>query len=179
MRLRYHDRLEDLYKTTRHEFFTYALAITGNIPQAEDAIHSAFERLLSSKRRPLNLRPYAFRSIRNAALDQRSKPTPESVVPITTNNDDPRRVSEHNEVEEMLKRLSDNEAEAITLKLYGGLSFREIGNVCDVPLHTAASWYRRGIEKLRTLYEEPDHERQKLTRQTEVRTENTRKRSSR
>ena len=37
------------------------------------------------------------------------------------------------------------------LKIYGGLTFREIAQVTGVPLPTAASRYRSALERLRPL----------------------------
>ena len=159
MKLRHHDRLEDLYRTTRHEFFTYALSITRDAAHAEDAIHTAFEHLLSSKKRPLNLRPYAFRSIRNAAIDQRPKSPPDPLYAQPKHQADPSRISQHREAEAMMAHISQDERETIILKLYAGLTFRQIAKIRNVPQNTAASSYRRGIEKLRKLYEVQNHER--------------------
>jgi RNA polymerase sigma-70 factor (ECF subfamily) len=52
----------------------------------------------------------------------------------------------------LLKRAGDlpeEQKEVIFLKIFDGLTFREIGSVCRVPASTAASRYRYGIEKLR------------------------------
>ena len=45
--------------------------------------------------------------------------------------------------------LPEEQREAVYLKVFDGLTFKEIGTVCGVSLNTAASRYRYGIEKLR------------------------------
>ncbi len=45
--------------------------------------------------------------------------------------------------------LPEEQKEVIYLKVFDGLTFREIGSVCGVSANTAASRYRYGIEKLR------------------------------
>jgi RNA polymerase sigma-70 factor (ECF subfamily) len=52
----------------------------------------------------------------------------------------------------LLKRAGDlpaEQREAVYLKIFDGLTFKEIGSVCGVTANTAASRYRYGIEKLR------------------------------
>ena len=45
--------------------------------------------------------------------------------------------------------LPPEQREAVYLKVFDGLTFREIASVCGVSANTAASRYRYGIEKLR------------------------------
>ena len=52
-----------------------------------------------------------------------------------------------------LGELPDEQREVVVLKAFQDLSFREIAAVCGIPLNTAASRYRYGIEKLRSLLE--------------------------
>ena len=55
------------------------------------------------------------------------------------------------EIERWLQQLSSDERETIVLKIYGDLSFHEIADLRQIPLPTVASWYRRGLEKLKTF----------------------------
>jgi RNA polymerase sigma-70 factor (ECF subfamily) len=48
-----------------------------------------------------------------------------------------------------LANLSKNSREAIVLSIVYGLSSREIGERFGVPTHTAKSWVRRGLQKLK------------------------------
>jgi DNA-directed RNA polymerase specialized sigma24 family protein len=50
--------------------------------------------------------------------------------------------------------ISPDERETIVLKIYDDFTFQEIADLRDVPLPTVASWYRRGLEKLKTLLRE-------------------------
>ena len=49
--------------------------------------------------------------------------------------------------------LSDDERETIVQHLYADLTFQEIADLRERPIGTIASWYRRGIEKLKGLLE--------------------------
>ena len=57
-------------------------------------------------------------------------------------------------LEQAAKNLPPMHAEAVTLKIWGGLSFKEIAETTGVPLNTAASRYRYGIEALRETLKE-------------------------
>lgn len=49
--------------------------------------------------------------------------------------------------------LPAEQKEVVLLKVFEGLTFKEIGSVCGVSANTAASRYRYGIEKLREAVE--------------------------
>ena len=61
---------------------------------------------------------------------------------------DPRLQSE---MDDALRRLGADERECIILKVYTGLTFKEIAALRRVSINTAASWYRRGLEKMRAM----------------------------
>jgi RNA polymerase sigma factor (sigma-70 family) len=48
-----------------------------------------------------------------------------------------------------MSRLPDIYSDVITLKIWGGLTFAQIGEVLDIPANTAASRYRYGLVELR------------------------------
>ncbi len=146
-------QLESFYAENRQGLYSYALSITGSSADAEDAVHNAFGRLLDKGRLPNDLRPYVFRSVRNAAIDliRERKRQSESVF-LTP--DDGRDGELAAEVIACFDRLSDNEREVLLLKIYEEMSFREIAAMRDNSANTVASWYRRGLEKLRTIIKE-------------------------
>lgn len=53
--------------------------------------------------------------------------------------------------ERALRDLPTEQREAVYLRLFAGLSFREVGEATDAPQFTAASRYRLGLRKLRDL----------------------------
>jgi RNA polymerase sigma-70 factor (ECF subfamily) len=53
------------------------------------------------------------------------------------------------QVQGALQRLSGEQREVLTLKIWGELTFAEIGAVLEIPANTAASRYRYGLERLR------------------------------
>ncbi len=151
------EALHALYVEYRQELYTYALSLTRNREAAEDAIHGVFERLLQGGGLPANLRPYVFRSVRNAAYDawRRTRVRTDSIFDLTvagetagTGSPGPGRPDD---LEPLLQRLSPDEREAIVLKIHGGLTFQQIAEIRGAPLPTVASWYRRGLERLKTM----------------------------
>ena len=156
MNTEYIDRVRRFYEEYRQELFTYAVAVCASRAAAEDALHEAFYRILQRPRTPENFRAYVFRAVRNAAIDEirhRNRETPsESIFRDTGVESD----AEHQDAQDLAVRLlailSPDERECIVLKLYNDLTFREIADIRGVSLNTAASWYRRGLEKLRTEF---------------------------
>lgn len=160
--------LERIYDEQAEALFVCALAVTRCRASAEDAIQDAFSRLLAMDHRPEDLRVYVFRCVRNAAVDiqRRARRVAELHAAAAGPADpwifavDPARQAGDGEFAEQaaaaLLTLSDDERETIVQHLYAGLTFREIGQVRETPTNTVASWYRRGLEKLREQLESHD-----------------------
>jgi RNA polymerase sigma-70 factor (ECF subfamily) len=152
----YTDSVRRFYEEYRQELFTYAVALSGSRAMAEDAVHEAFCRILQRPRTPDNFRAYVFRAVRNAAIDDirhRTRETPsESIFSVEVVGHEAEGRDEQRLAVHLLDILSPDERECIVLKLFNDLTFREVAAVRGVSLNTAASWYRRGLEKLRAEY---------------------------
>lgn len=151
------ETLRAFYVEHRQQLYTYAVSITRQREAAEDAIHHVFQQLLRRGELAADLRPYVFRCVRNAALDglRRAKVRADSIF-IEESTPDPTAAETPvpflaRELDEKLHSLSSDERETIVLKIYDNFTFQEIADLRDVPLPTVASWYRRGLEKLKTL----------------------------
>jgi RNA polymerase sigma-70 factor (ECF subfamily) len=154
------ERLREFYEAYRQALFTYALALTGCRCAAEDAIQNAFCNLLRRGKAPKELRPYVFRCVRNAAVDllrsTRREAATDSIFEILNGRNAPIPLPVQHEIEHLMQLLSEEERETILLKVYSGMTFKEIATVRGVSINTAASWYRRGIRKLQdTIRENP------------------------
>jgi RNA polymerase sigma-70 factor (ECF subfamily) len=57
-------------------------------------------------------------------------------------------------VQQAISNLPEIQRDVITLKVWGGLTFAEIGEALDTPANTAASRYRYGLMELRKLTKE-------------------------
>lgn len=151
------EKLRAFYVGNRQQLYTYAVSLTRQREAAEDAIHAAFQHLLSRGELTADLRPYVFRCVRNAALDglRRAKVRGDSVF-LTAPASEPAAPAGPvpllaRDLDEKLQELSPDERETIVLKIYDEFTFQEIANLRNVPLPTVASWYRRGLDKLKAL----------------------------
>jgi RNA polymerase sigma-70 factor (ECF subfamily) len=151
----FYSRVHRFYETNRQGLYTYALSLTRDREAAEDAVQAAVSSLLQRGTLPADIRPYVFRSVRNAVVDgARAQRHGEAALldpAAATNGQDPTRVRL---LEQCLARLSDEERETVVLKALNGLTFREIAAIRKRTVNTVASWYRRGLAKMRTVLEE-------------------------
>lgn len=148
--------LELVFFENRKTLYAFALSIVRCSDGAEDAIQEAFYHLFRSKTVPRNLKAYVFRAVRNAAIDwlrRSSRPFEELNDFIFDPNGDPFESTRNNElkqrVAEILLSLSDDERETVVSHLYGELTFREIAEIRNLPIGTVASWYQRGLQKIK------------------------------
>ncbi|MFT3829024.1 MAG: sigma-70 family RNA polymerase sigma factor [Opitutaceae bacterium] len=154
-----HETLRLFYEENQDQLYTYAVAITRQREAAEDAIQQAFQRLLRRTSLPLQLRPYVFRCVRNAALDtwRRERIRTDSIFTPFDEQLAPPLAPEQPavttaEIDHWLAQLSDDERETVILKIYDDFTFQDIAHLRGVPLPTASSWYRRGLAKLKALW---------------------------
>ncbi len=139
------------YAAHKQELFTYAFSITRSPACAEDAVHDAFSRVLAKGRLPVELRPYIFRCVRNASLDVlraagRERQKMEGCVSIFQEGCN---VALHETATELLMLLSNKEREIVVLKIYSGLTLREIAKVYGRRPGTVAATYWRSLQKIR------------------------------
>ena len=150
------EQLRRCYEANRRELFTYSLALTRNREAAEDAIHNAFQRLLRRGSAPADLRPYIFRCVRNAAIDdlRQNKRREDGIFDLSSDTGPAPARELGAELQQLLARLSDDERETIVLKVFDGMTLQEIADLRDASINTVASWYRRGMDKLKVFWME-------------------------
>ena len=152
--------MERIYDQYGPQLFTCALAVTRRSELAEDAIHEAFCRGFRLTEVPLNLKAYMFRSVRNAAIDQlrqKGRTTSLSEDYVFDSSAGPSELAEQNQLKrraaEVLLKLSEDERETIVQHLYADLTFQEIADMRQRSIGTVASWYRRGLGKMKDYLE--------------------------
>lgn len=123
---------------------------------AEDVVQDAFVRFWRHGRhRARDPRAYLFASVRRSALDRRrgdrrrrrreaAAARPEPMFDAAAG-----RAERREAVEAALCRLPTEQREVVVMKIWGGLTFRQIGAVLDVSPNTAASRYRYALAALR------------------------------
>lgn len=150
------DWLERIYRQHKQQLFLTAWNVLRCPSMAEDAVHAAILRLSERSVPPVDPKLYAFRAVRNAAIDlsrSRSRrqaarfPIDEQSEPAAFPIDDESLAA----AQAALLQLDEGDREVVELHLHGRLTFHEIATICEEPLQTVASRFRRAIEKLRKM----------------------------
>ena len=147
-----------LYRLYGHGLFAYARSLTGRRETAEDIVQESFLRLLESgsplaKSSPSSylygvVRNLAMESSRQAALHRRHQPdVARDLTARASKGLDDERTRMSVALAE-LESLPVDQREVVVLKVFGGLTFEEIGDILQVPAATGASRYRYALEKL-------------------------------
>ncbi|MFH1023217.1 MAG: sigma-70 family RNA polymerase sigma factor [Planctomycetota bacterium] len=138
----------------------YARQWVKSVPEAEDLVQEAFVRFWSTGRwRDLDPKMHLYLYLKRAALDRirsrtrreareeiaAARPIPEEGLFETTAE----RAEWRRMAAEALGELPEEQREVIVLKVWGGLTFPEIGEVAGVPANTAASRCRYALAALR------------------------------
>lgn len=148
--------LERIYRQHRQGMYSLALSITGQAHLAEDAVQDAFARLWESRPRPVgDPVSYAYAAVRNASIDLASRSNRSKCATVSIFNGqvhDPAAkaidAEDQRRLGEAIEALPDAQRQAILLKVYAGLTFEQIAQVCDEPLSTVSSRYQRALRRL-------------------------------
>jgi len=153
--------LEELYERHGENLYRYLLFKLGSAEDAQDVVQEAFCRFARYDLRwrlVRDERAFVFRVARNEAnrflrrkLGRREgermieSGARTSLTPAFVKPDEPPL----SPLLQQAEGLPAEQKEALYLKVFYGLTFKEIGLVCGVTANTAASRYRYGLEKLR------------------------------
>lgn len=149
--------LGELFEAYADSLFRYAVTLTASRAAAEDAVQDVF---LALSRDPGRLRtiddpqPYLYRAVRNQALKV-TGPSWAELPEVELFPSPGLAPDERACLLEALQQLPAEQREILFLKEVLGLSFREVGQILEIPLHTAASRHRYGLVKLREQLEVP------------------------
>jgi len=153
--------LDRLYDDHAQALFAFLLNFTRDENDTRDALQDTFTKLA---RRPELLdaardeRAFLIRMAHNTAVDlmrrreAREKTREQfgveqaSLFAPAPDIDDPVFRSA---LDSALAELPPHQRAVVHLKLWEGLTFEQIAGVMDIPLNTAASRYRYGLDKLR------------------------------
>jgi RNA polymerase sigma-70 factor (ECF subfamily) len=147
------EEIARLYDAYAVGLYRYALMLLGDHALAEDAIQQVFSRIVAAGSSRIDQPDhYLRRAVRNEcytllrrrrddAVDDR--PLLEPVDAASVDHD------ERLAIEAALRELPIDQREVLTLKVYEGLTFKEIAEVTETPLNTVASRYRYAIDKMR------------------------------
>lgn len=152
--------LGNIYDQYADRLYHYLLTLLRSETDAEDVLQGLFLKLIrmGNKMKSIkNLTAYLFASARNEALriinqkkeSQEGKEELGKIMLVEAGPDT--TIEETESVNRALINLPQEQREVVVLKVYQGLSFKEISELLGIPLDTAASRYRYAIEKLREL----------------------------
>lgn len=158
------DWVREIYETHRRLLFRVAWLVLRRGDLAEDAVQTAFSRIVRlSPDVNGNAKSYALKAVRNAAIDllrqtaRNSASTIDAWEQIPGAESLPRRQADTvDAVYEALENLDAATQEIIHLHIHEQLTFREIGELIDIPTQTAASRYRRGLKQIQTKVRSDD-----------------------
>jgi len=154
------DPVLELYRRVGRGLHAYARSLSGRADLAEDLVQEAFLRYLQGGRSPTDEAgpSFLYGIVRNLGLDLARKSAvhdkhePEVARALAD------KLAASTGPEEVLtalafaelQQLPLDQREVVVLKVFGGLTFDEIGAVVRAPAATAASRYRYALEKLST-----------------------------
>jgi len=157
------DALERIYEKYKKDAFMLAIALLNDKSAAEDVVHDvflSFVRSIEKFRLTGSLRGYLLTCIANRARNaNKAKNAQDTALNSTEAVDDPPETIICNEQLERLgsamAQLPYEQRETIMLHFQAGMTFKKISGTLGIPVDTAKSRYRYGLDKLRLIL---DHE---------------------
>ena len=162
--------IERLYDGHAQALYAFLLNLTRDEADTRDVLQEVFVKIAREPDRLAGVRDeraFLIRLAHNAAIDLiRRRGTRErtrenfaaETGSLFAPAGDPDTKMFRAELSRALAGLPPEQRAVVHLKLWEGLTFEEIAGALDVPLNTAASRYRYGLDKLRErlrpLYEE-------------------------
>lgn len=162
--------LERLYDTHADALFAFLLNLTRSEADTRDALQELFCRLAAKGellRGVRDERGFLLRLAHNQAIDLMRRrdvrgrahdALAAESLELFAGVSDPDEAAFRGELAQALGELPADQRAVVHLKLWEGLTFERIADVLGVPLNTAASRYRYGLDKLRArlrpLYDE-------------------------
>jgi len=153
-----------IYEKYKNDLLKLAVALVGDVNEAEDVVQDVFVRFAQSAAtvRPAgNLRKYLVTStanrVRNRKRDQGRHETPglERAEALVSDFRRPEQWAMLSETLEQLRQamtqLPYEQREVVGLYIEGSITFREIARIQNVSINTVQGRYRYGMTKLRSL----------------------------
>lgn len=162
--------LARLYDAHATALYAFGMSLTRDQDDTRDLLQEVFVRLARDPSRLLGLRDerhYLLRLLHNAAIDlfrrrhtraAASETLAAQPRPAFAPSPDPDEQVHRDALAAALAELPPEQRQVLHLKLWENLTFEAIADLLRIPLNTAASRYRYGLDKLRhrlrPLYEE-------------------------
>ncbi|SPE32470.1 RNA polymerase, sigma-24 subunit, ECF subfamily [Candidatus Sulfopaludibacter sp. SbA3] len=146
-------QFEALVEAVQDELVHFAFCRLRNQPDAEDVVQDVLVQAYLERARHcaiVRVRPYLYRMVANRCTDllRKRQRAARPIHPPPAPDPPEHRLAE---VEALLTKLPERQAEAIRLRIFGGLPFQTIAEAAGVSLPTIKSRFRYGVERLRSL----------------------------
>lgn len=159
------DAFRETYDRYKRDLLALASTMLGQEDHAWDVLHDVFLSLARNAPRlspESNLRGYLMTAAANRARDILAKRLRGTVAVAAAAHSrrkesaDPHALAEAGEEASDLRKtllsLSEDQRTVVALRIYAGMSFREIADRCAIPENTAQSRYRYALERLRQRF---------------------------
>jgi RNA polymerase sigma-70 factor (ECF subfamily) len=157
-----------IYRKYGDYLLALAAALLKDVNAAEDVVHDVFCKFIESREKfklAGSLKSFLSTCVVNLARDRlkagklENCGLDEAAAALDTNEPEHDAIfgEEARDLNRAIAQLAYEQREVIMLHLRGGMKFREIAGLQGIPINTAKSRYRYGLEKLRTLLS--DHEK--------------------
>lgn len=158
------EALRRIYEKHRDDLLRLAVSLSNDSAAAEDIVHDVFASFIRQSRQfrlTGSLRAYLAacvanraRNVNRAMRTRRAAPLDEAAGAVCDAVRPEQWLVCSEELQQIagaLAMLPCDQREAITLHLQAGMKFRQIAEFQHVPLKTAISRYRCGLQKMRSL----------------------------
>ena len=149
------NRLDELVVKYENTLFRAALAILGDVQEAEDAVQDTFLRYLEKRpafRDGEHEKAWLLRATLNRASDLRRKRRDD--VPLEEAANAAAEAVDHGPLLSAVRSLPEAYSAVIHLYYYEGYSIKETAKLLGVPVPTAGTRLARGRERLRQMLKE-------------------------
>ena len=152
--------VERLYDEHAEGLFRFLLSLVRHPEDARDLLQDVFVRIARNDGfldGVKDERAFLFKMARNSAIDRarrigtRRRLAEHIDQELFAPSADPDIAAFRDGVAGALAELPEDQRTAVYLKLWEGLTFERLAEVCGTSPNTAASRYRYGIDKLRAL----------------------------
>jgi RNA polymerase sigma-70 factor (ECF subfamily) len=148
------EKLRQLYEQHGRGLAAFACTFVRGFAAAEDVLHQVFERLLRSNIiLPDPPVPYLYRAVKNAALNHLRDRSRDVELTGDWLQAPPGMQETGIMLASLLDSLPEEQREVIVLRVWAQMTFDEVADTLGIPLKTAASRYRYGLEKLRAEFQ--------------------------
>ncbi len=156
------DELTDIIEQELDNLFRYAFYRLGDIQDAEDIIQDLYLTIHSKRgdtEKISNPKSYIYRALSNNCALWLRRRTQSKTISLESYNDieafDPSTIEPQSLEEEftlinrLLNSIPYEQSEVIRLHIHGKRSFVEIADILSIPVTTAKSRFKYGIDKLK------------------------------